>query len=169
MYTFSTTFAYACVFSTCAALRYRLYLLAVTVSNHQVSPNDFGMRASVRLLSLASRNATYCAAAAPMELKPQPIGPKSWLVFRPHRMLTTHAVMRSIATDDPLARYISLSVMGLRCAKIAEWVEVLLVMETLEDQRHKVNIRMDYAIYASVLAHYRCIKYSNPKYIPSTK
>jgi len=46
--------------------------------------------------------------------------------------------MWPIATDDPVARSVCLSVTRLRCAKTAKKMEVLFGVETLGDPRHIV-------------------------------
>jgi len=56
------------------------------------------------------------------------------IIIRHHRM---HSA-RPIATDDPVAWCINLSVMLQRCAKTAERIEVLYRNETPGEPRHIV-------------------------------
>jgi len=62
--------------------------------------------------------------------------------FRPHRMHN----MRTIATDDPVARRVILSVMRVSCAKTAERIDVLLGTQTPVSQRNIVLDLVQYRI-----------------------
>jgi len=54
--------------------------------------------------------------------------------FRPHRIYET----QTVAIDDAVAWYASLSVMRLRCAKTAKQIDVLFWVKAIGDPRHTV-------------------------------